>query len=200
MVLNKYRKNVDSLLTSLAKPFIRINPNTLTLLSLLLAFLAGVGYYLTWWGSGYLFCAFFFTLISALFDALDGKVARIRKIASRRGDFLDHLVDRYADTFIIVGIALSPYSTPLIGLFALTGVYFTSYIGTQAQAVGLRRIYGGLLGRADRMLILIILPIVQYFWWGYHFSISSWVLILFAILGHITALQRIWSAWRAIPS
>ena len=199
MVLNKYRKNVDSLLTKLAKPFLRVKPNTLTLLSLLFAFLGGLSFYLTKFSSGYLFLAFLFILLSAFMDALDGKIARLRKLSSRRGDFLDHLVDRYADTMIIVGIALSPYSTPLFGLFALTGVYLTSYIGTQAQAVGLKRIYGGFLGRADRMLILIILPLVQYFWWGYYFSVSSWVLLLFAILGHLTALQRIWNAWRAIP-
>ncbi|HHE75799.1 MAG TPA: CDP-alcohol phosphatidyltransferase family protein [Candidatus Aciduliprofundum boonei] len=199
MVLNKYRKNVDSLLTKLAKPFLRVKPNTLTLLSLLFAFLGGLSFYLTKFSSGYLFLAFLFILLSAFMDALDGKIARLRKLSSRRGDFLDHLVDRYADTAIIVGIALSPYSTPLFGLFALTGVYLTSYIGTQAQAVGLKRIYGGFLGRADRMLILIILPLVQYFWWGYYFSVSSWVLLLFAILGHLTALQRIWNAWRAIP-
>lgn len=199
MVLNKYRKNVDSLLTKLAKPFLRVRPNTLTLLSLLFAFLGGLSFYLTKFSSGYLFLAFLFILLSGLMDALDGKIARLRKLSSRRGDFLDHLIDRYADTIIIVGIAISPYSTPLFGLFALTGVYLTSYIGTQAQAVGLKRIYGGLLGRADRMLILTILPLVQYFWWGYYFSISSWVLLLFAILGHLTALQRIWNAWRAIP-
>jgi len=199
MVLNKYRKNVDSLLTKLAKPFLRVKPNTVTLVSLLFAFLGGLSFYLTKFSSGYLFLAFLFILLSAFMDALDGKIARLRKLSSRRGDFLDHLVDRYADTAIIVGIALSPYSTPLFGLFALTGVYLTSYIGTQAQAVGLKRIYGGFLGRADRMLILIILPLVQYFWWGYYFSVSSWVLLLFAILGHLTALQRIWNAWRAIP-
>jgi len=199
MVLNKYRKNVDSLLTKLAKPFLRVKPNTVTLVSLLFAFLGGLSFYLTKFSSGYLFLAFLFILLSAFMDALDGKIARLRKLSSRRGDFLDHLVDRYADTAIIVGIALSPYSTPLFGLFALTGVYLTSYIGTQAQAVGLKRIYSGFLGRADRMLILIILPLVQYFWWGYYFSVSSWVLLLFAILGHLTALQRIWNAWRAIP-
>ena len=200
MVLNKYRGNVDSLLNFLAKPFLKMSPNTITLISLLLAFLAGLSYYLTHISVYYLAAAFVFTFLAALFDALDGKVARIRGISSRKGDFLDHLVDRYADTFIIIGIALSPYSNPLIGLFALSGVYLTSYIGTQAQAVGVGRLYSGLLGRADRMLILFVLPIVQIFWWGYYFSVSSWVLIGFAIFGHITAFQRVLIAWKNIPS
>ncbi len=194
MVLNDYRKNVDGLLTAISRPFMRLNPNTITAISLLIAFLAAVSYYYT-----YLILAFLFILISALFDAIDGKVARLRKIASKKGDFLDHAVDRYADTVILLGIMFSPYATLWIGVFALVGVYLTSYIGTQAQAIGLGRIYGGILGRADRLVILMVLPLVQAFWWGYYFSVTDWVLIIFAILGNITAIQRFYSAWKAIP-
>ncbi len=200
MVLNKYRKNVDGMLTKLSKPFIKMHPNTITLISLLFAFLAGLSFYLTNISKHFLFLAFIFIILAAILDAIDGKVARIRGISSPRGDFLDHLIDRYADMFIIIGIGFSIYSTPLFALLALSGVFMTSYIGTQAQAVGLKRLYGGLLGRADRLVILILLPVIQFFWWGYYFSLSTWVLLLFAILGHITAIQRIYYAWKAIPS
>jgi len=200
MVLNNYRGRVDGLLTKISKPFMRMNPNTITLISLLISFLAALSYYLTWYSSYLLFLSFLFILLASMMDAIDGKVARMRGISSPRGDFLDHLIDRYADMLIIIGIALSPYSSPLIGLFALSGVFMTSYVGTQAQAVGLKRLYGGILGRADRLVILMLLPIVQFFWWGYLLSISSWVLLFFAVLGHITALQRIFYAWKAIPS
>lgn len=200
MVLNKYRARVDGLLTNISKPFVAMHPNTITLISLLISFLAGLSYYLTHFSAYYLFLAFLLIILASLLDAIDGKVARMKGISSKRGDFLDHLVDRYADTMIIIGMALSPYSNALIGLFALSGVFMTSYVGTQAQAVGLKRIYGGILGRADRLVILMLLPIIQFFWWGYYFSISSWVLILFAVLGHITAIQRVLYAWKAIPS
>ncbi len=200
MVLNKYRKNVDSILTKISRPFMGMHPNTITLISLVISFLAAISFYLSWINPYYLFMAFVFILLSSIMDAIDGKVARIMGIASKKGDFLDHLIDRYADMIMIIGIALSPYSTPLIGLFSLSGIFMTSYVGTQAQAVGLKRIYGGILGRADRLVILMLLPLVQFFWWGYYFSVSSWVLIIFAIFGHITALQRIFYAWKAIPS
>ena len=199
MVLNKYRSTVDGILTKLAKPFMRIHPNTITLVSLFFAFLAGFSFYLTYITPSFLFLAFASIIIAALLDAIDGKVARIKHISSPRGDFLDHLVDRYADMFIIIGIGFSIYSTPLFALLALSGVFMTSYVGTQAQAVGLKRLYGGLMGRADRLVILIILPILQFFWWGYYFSVSTWVLILFAVLGHFTAIQRTFYAWKAIP-
>jgi len=199
MVLNKYRSAVDGILTKLAKPFMRVHPNTITLVSLFFAFLAGFSFYLTYITPSFLFLAFASIIIAALLDAIDGKVARIKHISSPRGDFLDHLVDRYADMLIIIGIGFSIYSTPLFALLALSGVFVTSYVGTQAQAVGLKRLYGGLMGRADRLVILIILPILQFFWWGYYFSVSTWVLILFAVLGHFTAIQRTFYAWKAIP-
>ncbi len=193
MVLNRYRKNVDSLLAKISKPFMRLHPNTISIISFVTASLAGLFYYLD-----FLPLSFLFILFSAIMDAVDGKVARMRKIASRQGDFLDHTLDRYSDTFILLGIMFSKYATLWIGVLALSGVYMASYLGTQAQAVGLKRIYGGILGRADRLVILIILPLLQFFWWGYYLSVSDWVLVIFAVLGHITALQRFISAWRSL--
>ncbi len=193
MVLNKYRGNVDSVLTAISKPFVKMNPNTITAISLLIALLAGLSYYFD-----FLLLSFVFILFSAMLDAIDGKVARLRKIASKKGDFLDHAIDRFADTFILLGVMFSQYATLWIGVFALVSVYLTSYLGTQAQAIGLKRIYGGILGRADRLVILMLLPIVQFFWWGYYFSVTDWVLILFAVLGGITVVQRFAAIWRAL--
>ena len=193
MVLNRYRKNVDAILTKISKPFMNIHPNTITLISFLLAFFAGLFYFLD-----YLLISFLFIVLSSLMDAVDGKVARMRNLASKKGDFLDHTMDRYSDTAILLGIIFSKYATMWIGIFAITGVFLTSYMGTQAQAVGLKRIYGGILGRADRLIILMILPIVQFFWWGYIFSITDWVLIIFAVLGHTTAIQRFISSWKIL--
>ncbi len=193
MVLNNYRSKVDGVLTAISMPFMRMNPNSITAISLLIAILAGLSYYFN-----LLILAFLLIVFSAILDAVDGKVARMRKIASKKGDFLDHAVDRYADTAILLGIMFSPYATLWIGVFALVGVYLTSYIGTQAQAIGLHRIYGGILGRADRLVILMLLPIVQFFWWGYYFSVTDWVLITFAVLGNITALQRFYFVWKAL--
>ena len=193
MVLNNYRAKVDGVLTAISMPFMRLSPNSITTISLLIAILAGLSYYFN-----LLILAFLLIVFSAILDAVDGKVARMRKIASKKGDFLDHAVDRYADTAILLGIMFSQYATLWIGVFALVGVYLTSYIGTQAQAIGLHRIYGGILGRADRLAILMLLPIVQLLWWGYYFSVTDWVLITFAVLGNITALQRFYYVWKAL--
>ena len=145
---------------------------------------------------------------NGLLDALDGKVARLKTTESKRGDFVDHVIDRYADVFILAGVALSVHCSVFVGLFAIIGVMLSSYMGTQAQALGLRREYRGILGRADRLALLILIPIVQYLFMlanldvaedliGYSFI--GWMMIYFGIAGNITAVQRAHLIWKALP-
>ncbi len=119
--------------------------------------------------------------------------------ASKRGDFLDHAIDRYADVFMVGGLALSSWCDVRIGLLAIVGMLLTSYMGTQAQAIGYKRDYSGLLGRADRLVLLMITPLIQHIILHYNFqmpwgfSLLEWVLIYFAVMGNITAVQRFYS-------
>ena len=200
MVLDKTRGRVDPLLTIIAKQFISINPNILTWIALLFSVMAGSFFYFSNPVSElynyYLFFAAFFVLLNGLFDAIDGKVAKLTNKATVRGDFLDHALDRYADVFMVGAIALSSWCRPHIGLLAIIGVLLTSYMGTQAQAIGYKRDYSGLLGRADRLVLLIIFPVVQHI--ALLFSIELiWditilelILVYFAVVGNITAIQR----------
>ena len=137
-----------------------------------------------------------------MFDAIDGKVAKLTNKATARGDFLDHALDRYADVFIIGALALSPWCRPPIGLLAIIGVLLTSYMGTQAQAIGYKRDYSGLLGRADRLALLIIFPFIQHIalhsalQLPWNITILELVLMYFAIVGNITAIQRFYITLR----
>ncbi len=208
MVLDNQRKNVDPILNSIAKLFIKINPDVLSWLSVLFAFLAGLFFYLSSPDQElinfYLFGAVIFVFLNGLFDAIDGKVAKLTHKTSKRGDFLDHALDRYADVLIVGGLALSPWCRyPSIGLLAIVGMLLTSYMGTQAQAVGYKRDYSGLLGRADRLVLLMFAPIIQHILLYYsnfklplELYLLEWVLIYFAVLGNLTAFQRFYSTIR----
>lgn len=202
MVLDNQRKNMDPILNSIARHLIKVDPNVLSWLSILFAFLAGVFFYFSSpkleLVNFYLYGAVFFVFLNGLFDAIDGKVAKLAHKTSKKGDFLDHALDRYADVFIVGGLALSPWCRyPSIGLLAIVGMLLTSYMGTQAQAVGYKREYSGLLGRADRLVLLMIAPIIQHILLYYsNFELPlglyllEWVLIYFAVMGNITAFQR----------
>jgi len=204
MVLDGQRKNVDPILIGIAKRFSCVNPNVLSWMSVVFAFIAGLFFYFSSpqeeLVNYYLYGAVLFVFLNGLFDAIDGKVAKLAKKTSKRGDFLDHALDRYADVFIVGGLALSPWCDVRIGLLAIIGMLLTSYMGTQAQAVGHKRDYSGLLGRADRIVLLMIVPLIQHILLHYSsiqlplgFSLLEWMLIWFAVVGNITAVQRFYS-------
>jgi archaetidylinositol phosphate synthase len=200
MVLDRTRERADPLLTVIAKRFTVINPDLLTCCALLFSFIAGVFFYFSNPASElqnfFLLFAALFVFLNGLFDAIDGKVAKLTNKATARGDFLDHVLDRYADVFMVGALALSSWCRPPIGLLAIVGVLLTSYMGTQAQAIGHRRDYSGLLGRADRLVLLIIFPIVQHlvlrssFQLPWDLTVLELVLVYFAVVGNITAIQR----------
>ena len=205
MVLDGHRDKADFALTPVAKKLINVNPNMISWAGLLLALLCGILLYLSYDYHILLLIGAIVVLISGYFDALDGKVAKLAGKASKRGDFLDHVFDRYADVFMIGGVALSAWCNPIIGALALVGVLLTSYMGTQAQAVGAPRLYAGLLGRADRVVLSTLFPIIQYVMiiLG-HSSVTvlgitvTWLeimVIYFAVVGNLTAIQRAIVTW-----
>ena len=197
MTLDQYRSQVKVYFDPLVSVAIkcRITPNILTIAAFFASAAAGVLFYFRM----ELF-AVFAVALNAFFDAMDGAVAREMKIQSLRGDFLDHAVDRYADIFIITGIFAGGLVPWQIGVLALTGVLMASYLGTQAQAVGVGRYYGGLLGRADRLVLIMVVGIIDVFFPMNIYGLGwlGWLLLLFGIFGHLTAFQRFAYVWKNV--
>lgn len=207
MVLERYRTGWDAGLAPLAVRLHRLGftPNVVTVLSFPFALLAAGAFYLAGSaGSWLLFLGAAAVSVNAVLDGLDGKLARITNTSSRMGDYLDHVIDRYSDTVILLGLALSPMGDMRWGILALVGTFLTSYMGTQAQALGLGRNYAGWLGRADRLVLLIAVPALLFLatWAGIEvpYGINPVVLMLvyFGVVGNITALQRFWSGWKSL--
>ena len=209
MVLDSKRASVDFALTPVARKLINVNPNMISWAGLILALACGVVFWLsgTEGNEWMLVLGAFMVIVSGYFDALDGKVAKLSGKAGPKGDYLDHVFDRYADVFMIGGVAFcAAWCDPYLGMLALIGVLLTSYMGTQAQAIGAPRLYAGLLGRADRVVLSTLFPLIQYIMiqLGYRtldiagFSIT-WMEIMmlwFAVVGNLTAIQRAIITWR----
>lgn len=197
MTLDQYRPQAQRIMQPAINLVRRagITPDALTVGSFIVSALAGIAFYLGGVVSGTILVA-----LNAAFDALDGALAREMGIAGAHGDFLDHVIDRYADIFIITGIFAGGAAPWQIGVFALTGVLMSSYLGTQAQAVGVGRFYGGILGRADRLLLIIVAGaltvLIPVEICGLNYL--GWLLVIFGILGHYTAIQRFIHVWREI--
>ena len=194
MTLDEYRSTADRLL----EPFVGLaaraglTPNAVSVIAFVFAVVAGVAYVLA--GGEPLWY-----LVGAVCVGLNGALARRLGTASPAGDLLDHVLDRYADLVLVVGLALG-VARPTLGLAAVTGVLLTSYLGTQAQAVGLDRVYGGLLGRADRLALIGVVTGLAAFVRPAVVGLEPvvWLLVVFAVVGHLTAFQRLCHALRAL--
>ncbi len=176
------------------------SPNQISILSMIFALVAGGFYYVSFSRAAYLYPAALFLLLNAVFDAVDGAVARKVGRAEARGDFLDHVIDRYADMAILSGIVFAGYVSEGVGILAVMGVLLTSYLGTQAQALSLGRLYGGMMGRADRLVIILGATVATALFPSdlAGLSILGWAVVLITVASHATALQRIALIWRRL--
>ncbi|MGA7076234.1 MAG: CDP-alcohol phosphatidyltransferase family protein [Halobacteriota archaeon] len=197
MTLDAYRGPMGRILNPLALTLYRhgVSANQLSVLSLVSAIAAGAAFY-----ARLLPLAIVAIACNALFDALDGCLARSSNSESKKGDLIDHVGDRYSDIFIFGGITLGGYVAWQIGLVAILGVLMTSYLGTQAQALGVGRNYRGLLGRADRLVLVFFVASFNLIFpeniiW---FPLLGWMMVFVAIASNITALQRFYLAYREI--
>jgi archaetidylinositol phosphate synthase len=216
MVLERYRTRLRPYLERLSNPFLGWSPDALSGLSLGLSVLAGGLAVLVRFSTVYLFLPVALLIFSGgVFDVLDGEVARRTGRASARGDFLDHVFDRYADFAIVLGLAASGFAHPILALLALASLLLTSYMGTQAQAVGGSRLYGGLLTRADRLLLLSAATFLEFDWslpwpwaptapwmrfslFGVSFTVIDVALAYFVVAGQATAVLRARSTYGSL--
>ncbi|AGB39323.1 CDP-alcohol phosphatidyltransferase family protein [Natronococcus occultus] len=202
MTLDQLRPYVTGVLDPFVEGFDRLGmtPNGVSLLAFGMAVLAALAFLLGGRASPIWFvAAAILVFLNGWLDVIDGALAREQNVASAGGDLLDHVIDRYADIVIIAGLAAGIESY-FLGFLAVTGVVMTSYLGTQAQAVGLDRVYGGLIGRADRLVIIGLVGFLAYPFSGTYggLTLIGWLLVFLAVVGHVTALQRFYYAWIAL--
>jgi CDP-diacylglycerol---glycerol-3-phosphate 3-phosphatidyltransferase len=102
-------------------------------------------------------------LLGGLADVFDGRIARARGLVSRRGEFLDSMLDRFAETFTYVGLALyfeRMRWAMLATLSALGGSLLVSYARAKGQGVGVL-FRGGIMQRAERLVLLAIASLLD---------------------------------------
>lgn len=188
MLTSWLRQSSRSILEPIARVLqaTHISPNMLTVIGFVIAL--GVAYVLA---TGQLRLGGILMILAAVFDAFDGTLARVANRTSRFGAFLDSTLDRYSESVIFLGLLIYYIQTGLqteaiLVVASLVGSLMVSYTRARAEGLGLD-IKSGLLTRVERVVILIV---------G---LISGWMLIalwLLAILSNVTALQRIYAAWR----
>lgn len=129
--------------------------------------------------------------VAAMFDMIDGALARLSQSESKFGAFLDSTLDRYAESVTFLGLAVfyanqANAQTHLLLIFlTLIGSWAVSY--TRARAEGLNiECKVGILQRPERLVLLIA---------GLILGLVLPVLWLLAVMTNITAGQRIYEVY-----
>lgn len=168
----------------------KIRPNTITTIGTICTLIAGAIF-----ASGHIRTAGWFLGLTALFDVLDGTVARRTGTSSVFGAFYDSTLDRVSDGALLGGLvvfyAINPvhHSVPLmvITLLGLIGAFLTSYTRARAESLGVDAKVG-LLQRPERITLL---SAPQAF---FGLALDGWVLAgivtLLSVTAWITVAQR----------
>jgi CDP-diacylglycerol--glycerol-3-phosphate 3-phosphatidyltransferase len=144
---------------------------------------------------GSLFIGGLALFVSGFFDVLDGAVARAHGRVTPYGGFLDSVLDRYTDLGVAFGILVYFMRRDDMLFTALTfvaaiGTAIIPYIRARAEAAGIP-CKSGFLERPERTILLII---------GLCFNLLKPVIILLAVLTHLTAVLRIFIVKKAARS
>ena len=173
-------------------PLLRVfglTPNMLTMIGLAITAASAILI-----AAGYLVAGGAVLLLAAVFDVLDGAVARVTGKVYRYGAFLDSTTDRYAEGFTYIALLYyylaSTHRTvePMLVIAALNGSLLVSYVRARAQSLGFV-CDGGLLARPERVVLTVIGLLVAD-------KLLLPVLWVLGVLTNLTALQRIWFVWR----
>lgn len=167
-----------------------VHPNTITIFGTLCTVAGGVIY-----ATGHIRTGGWFLSATALFDVLDGTVARRSNKSSTFGAFLDSTLDRVADGALLGGLAvfyaLNPHhhNVPMMAvcLLGLIGAYMTSYIRARAEALGLDAKVG-MVQRPERIVLLSAPQAI------FGLGLDGWILgaiiVFLTVTAWITVVQR----------
>ncbi len=164
-----------------------ISPNALTVIGFLLTVLVAVIL-----ATGNLLAGGLLLIFAALFDTLDGALARHSQQVTVFGAFLDSIMDRYSEAVTLFALVFF-YSASsegrvnvLLLVATLIGSLLVSYARARAEAVNIE-CKEGFFQRTERIVMLII---------G---LVTGWmtpVLWVLAIFTNLTAAQRVFDVYR----
>lgn len=186
-MFEKFKITTRKSLFPLVKVFSIFHPNILTIIGFCITCLAGWIYSkgIFWLGGIILF-------LGAIFDVLDGEIAKSTGKASKFGAFLDSCLDRCSDFAILFGMFwwyLGRNNTAsILSILTILGSFLVSYTRARAEGLGCE-CKVGICERALRIPIIIVGSFL-----GANIFVSFlWLLV---ILTGWTTLHRIWWVWK----
>lgn len=181
-------------LQPLVKLLWNVHPDVLTWSALVASILAGVLLFSSYDRPYLAVLVVPLLFLRLALNALDGMLAQQTGKARAAGEILNEVSDRLADVAIFLGLTLSPAVDKVWGLLAIISILMVSYVGILGKAVAGERIYIGVLGKADRMIYLMVACLIYALapnWIFMGYSIFGVLLLAFLPLASLTLLQRL---------
>jgi len=188
-IKNGYLRLVDPVANWMVRK--GVHPNTITVFGTVCTVVGGIIY-----ATGHIRTGGWFLGLTALFDVMDGTVARRSNQSSTFGAFLDSTLDRVADGFVLGGLAVF-YATSqlhrsvpmlIVALLGLVGAFMTSYTRARAEALGLDAKVG-LLQRPERVVLLSAPQ--AFFGLVFHGWVLAIIITILTVTAWITVIQRV---------
>ncbi len=129
--------------------------------------------------------------LSSIVDGIDGSLARLKGMSSTFGGFLDSVLDRYADTLIVLGLtwwSLSHETYPgiwLVGFLAIAGTICVSYTRARIASNHQHLFDKGLKSLASRDIRLFLIML------GGITGQAYFCLIVIAVLTNLVVFYRL---------
>lgn len=183
-MLEQARPKVKPYVDRVARLFIKVPPNVLSALGLVVAMI----YYILMVNGWY--WAALVVLAGMVLDSLDGAVARLTGKESNFGAFWDATLDRIADMLLIgaFGAAgLVPWGWVVV---AMGANFLVSYTRAKAGEVseGKIRLAVGIMERGERVIWIGLMTGLTALGW---LNLLGLVFVLMIILSTMTVIQRI---------
>lgn len=188
------REYLRALLDRAAKPlacallWCRITPNQVSLTGIALTVVTAALIV-----DGQLLLAGVMYLLAASLDLLDGVLARMAKMATRFGAFLDSTADRISEGVVFAAIAYhfarhGQSVDAALAVLALLGSVLVSYTRARAEGLGLQ-CKVGIMTRAERVVLIAF---------GLMFGLLPEAIYLLVALTALSAGQRIFHTFRQL--
>ena len=163
-----------------------IHPNILTILGCLTNLASGIAF-----AFGHLIWGGVLLLLGGFFDMLDGAVARQESRVTPFGGFLDSVLDRYADQFVLFGILiyfvqLNQTMWVIFCAVAIIGTTVTPYARARAENI-IDECRVGILERPERVIVLAA---------GALFGFLPYAILIIMVLSNVTVFQRIYHTYK----
>jgi phosphatidylglycerophosphate synthase len=189
-----------NLLESCARVALRLGlgPNAITTAGLMIGLGAAVAF-----AGGAVRAGGILVVLGGLFDALDGRVARLAKRVTSFGALYDATADRVGDAALCAGVALyflrggsapaGATQAVMVTVAALSLALLAAYVRARAEGLGLEARVG-LPRWVVRLVLVGVVPL------AFGAAGLFWTMLAFAVVSAVTVLHRVIHVARAAGS